>query len=104
MRFKIMEKAIYYFYSGDVHKIEETKNYIYYEVDGEKVDFKKGGGYLEIICTCTHCSILSRKKIQENEKTVTYITQLLCARKLACLLELYRETNKRLRIRATKRQ
>lgn len=87
MRLEIMEKAIYYFYSGMVTKVDETKNYIYYEVDGERVDFKKGGGYLEINCTCTHCSVLPVKKIKENEKTIIYITQLLCSRKIACLLE-----------------
>lgn len=84
MQIKIIRNAIYYYYSGLVNLTSETKEGIWFEVDGENVDFSYGDGYLKINCTCKHCSRKPVHKINEKE----YILNPLCSRKIACILHL----------------
>ena len=75
MKLEIIEKAVYYFYGGFVNVEKETKEKIFFEVDGDKVHYVKGMGYTFIHCTCRHCSIKSKYKP-------------ICGRQIACLLYL----------------
>ena len=89
MNWKIIQKAIYYYYSGLVTKLSETKYKSYFEIDGEKVYFVRGTGQLWIRCTCKACTYKSK----ENP---------LCARKLACLFYQYHEELKKQRKKEAK--
>ncbi len=72
MKTEIFEKALYYYDSGLVYKKDETRNKIYFDVDGDEVVFSYGKGYLEITCTCKNSSIKS-------------VYNTLCAKKIACI-------------------
>lgn len=82
MNIEIFKNALFYYYSGEVHLKEETSDAIYFEVDGEKITFSYGWGYLDIFCTCKHCSIKSK-------------FFPLCSRKLACLFYLEHKVNRK---------
>lgn len=77
MKLEIIEKALYYYYSGMVHLEKETKERIDFEVDGEDIYMVYGMGYLYFQCTCKNCSFKGSAKLNP-----------LCARKWACQLYL----------------
>lgn len=75
MNIEIFKKALYYYNCGVVFLKDETPDKMYFDVDDEEVVFSYGKGFLDIQCTCKHCSIKSK-----------YFP--LCSRKLACIFYL----------------
>jgi len=84
MNIELFKKALYYYYGGFVFKEDEAKDTIFFDVDGEKLTFsyKEKKGFLDILCTCQHCSLKSKYNA-------------LCSRKIACILYLSHQYRKK---------